>query len=373
MKKICILQNSMVYGGTDTFVINLSKKLVMDGYDVTVILSTDSKRKESREDELSATGVTIIKTCSLQMGIFLKFKHFFLLYKELKKGKFDVFQTNIDLFNGPQLFIAWLVGIPIRECHSHNSEQGRELREGRTWKVRIYQRVMRWMCWTFSNRRGGCSELAMNFLFEKKWKNDSNSRVIHNGIDLSAFTLPLNIGQKAQELGLTNRHNICTVGRIAYQKNPVFIVEIMNAIFQMRDDCDFVWIGTGDMEDSVRNRISEYRIENRVHLLGNRTDVSEILRCSDLFLLPSLFEGLGIVLIEAQAAGLPCVVSDTTPLEANCGGCLSLSIKETPQYWAQQISDVLDGKIHLKVDYHKLNKFSIDYMVKEMEELFDNE
>jgi glycosyltransferase involved in cell wall biosynthesis len=361
----------MVYGGTDTFVINLSKGLIKDGYNVTVILSTDSKQKELREDELLATGATIIKTCSLQNGISSKIKHFFLLYKELKKGKFDVFQTNIDLFNGPQMFVAWLARVPVRECHSHNSQQGRELKEGRTVAVRIYQNVMRWMCWTFSNRRGGCSEIAMDFLFKKKWRNDSNSRVVHNGIDLSAFSMPLLKEQKKQSLDLNKRYNICTVGRISYQKNPVFIIEIMNALFKIRDDCDFVWIGTGEMEEEVRKKISGYSIEDRMHLLGVRSDVSDILRCSDLFLLPSIFEGLAIVLIEAQAAGLSCVISHTTTPESNCGGCLYLPLKETPEYWAQQISDILDGKLQLKVDKHKLDKYSIEYMVKEMEEVFE--
>lgn len=169
MKKVCILQNSLNYGGTDTFVINLCEGLVKDGYSVTVVLSMDKDVIGARLHDLQATGAQLVWTCSLN-NTKAKIRHLSLLYKELKKTKYDVFQTNIDLFNGPNMFIAWLAGVPIRECHSHNSQQGKELRSGRKLSVRLYQGIMRWLCWKFSNRRCGCSEDALEFLFGNKWK-----------------------------------------------------------------------------------------------------------------------------------------------------------------------------------------------------------
>ena len=127
MKKVCILQNSLNYGGTDTFVINLCEGLVKDGYAVTVVLSIDEDVTGPRLHDLQATGAHLVWTCSLN-NTKAKIRHLLLLYKELKRTKYDVFQTNIDLFNGPNMFIAWLAGVPIRECHSHNSQQGKELR-----------------------------------------------------------------------------------------------------------------------------------------------------------------------------------------------------------------------------------------------------
>lgn len=370
MKKVCILQNDLSFGGTDTFVINLCKGLIRDGYDVTVALSVDKEKQVLRENELLDTGIKIIKTCSLRGGIKNKLKHLVLLYQELQKGKYDVFQTNIDLFNGPQMLVAWFAGIPIRVCHSHNSQQGRELREGRTIGVRVYQSIMRWLCWNFSNRRCGCSELAMEFLFQNKWKSDSSAKVIHNGIDFSEYYKPLETEKKKKEIGLNNKYNICTVGRISFQKNPSFLLDVFYSITKLRDDVDLVWCGRGDEEDTIKQSIQQYQLGERVHLLGNRNDVSEILRCSDMFFLPSRFEGLGIVLIEAQAAGLPCVVSDAVPYEANCGGCCYVGLDQPASYWAEKISDILDAKISLSVNQSMLNKYSVDYMIKEMEEVF---
>ena len=370
MKKICILQNSISYGGTDTFVINLCEGLIKDGYTVTVVLSIDQDDAGPRLDDLRATGTRIAWTCSPNSPK-AKLGHLALLYKELKKEKYDVFQTNIDLFNGPNMLVAWLAGVPVRECHSHNSQQGRELHNGRTLSVRFYQRIMRWLCWTFSNRRGGCSGIAMDFLFGDKWKTDSHSKVVHNGIDFLAYNSPFDAENKKRELGLTKKYNICTVGRIDYQKNPLFIVEVMNELFKLRDDCDFVWVGVGEQETEIRGKIEEFQITDRMHMLGSRKDVPEILRSSDLFFLPSRFEGLAIVLIEAQAAGLPCVTTTTTPPESNCGLLLYLPLEQPASYWAQQLSDVLDGKIQLHVDADKLEEYSINHMVKEMEGLFE--
>lgn len=360
----------MTYGGTDTFVINLCKGLVHNGYDVTVVLSTDPSKQEVREKELADTGVRIVKTCSLQGGIKAKLRHLKLLYQELRNGKYDVFQTNIDLFNGPQMLVSWLAGVPIRECHSHNSEQGRELHDGRTWKVRLYQTVMRWLCWNFSNRRGGCSEAALDFLFQNKWHGDSHSSVIHNGIDLQKYQNELDSSEKRKMLGISQPKVVCTVGRISFQKNPEFLLNIFYELRKIRNDVALAWCGTGEEQEKIKAQIHSYGLEECVYLLGARTDISEILQCSDVFFLPSRFEGLGIVLVEAQVAGLQCIMSDVIPAEVDCGLCIPISLNEEPAKWADRMCKVLDGSMNAMLDDEKLRKYSVEYMIEEMEALF---
>lgn len=365
------MQNGMTFGGTDTFVLNLCRSLVKDGYETTVILSRDNDREEPQETELRNTGVSIIKTCSLGGNPVNRLKHLLMLYLVLIRGKFDVFQANIDLFNGPQLFVAWLAMVPVRVCHSHNSQQGRELQKGKTLAVRLYQKIMRWMCWTFSNRRCGCSGQAMNFLFQEKWKQDAKSRIIHNGIDLRKFQAACEREKIKQALGFEGRYNICTIGRIDFQKNPEFLLEVFAELAKTRTDVDLIWCGRGREEERVRESVRHYGLEQRVHLLGTRKDIPDILQCSDLFLLPSRFEGLGIVLVEAQAANLPCVVSEAIPEEADCGLCVSLPVSDGAAVWAKKIDDILNGCIRPAVDRDKLHEFSIEHMVKEMEEVFE--
>ena len=371
-RKVCILQNGLARGGTDTFVVNLCKGLEDTGkYDVTVVNPSLSPESLTRESEVIAIGTHVIHTSPLCMDPKSLLKHFFMLYNILKKGNYDVFQTNIDLFNGPQLLISWLAGVPVRCCHSHNTMQQKALTRGITLSIRIYQSLMKWMCWTFSNRRTGCSEAAMDFLFTgKDWHQDKYPIVINNGIDIESFRLQIDIDSKKKELGFTAKYNIVTVGRIIPQKNPLFIVKVFSEFCKYRDDVDFVWIGIGDLEEKCREDLKRNGCIDRVHFLGSRADVNEILPCCDLFFMPSAFEGLGIVIVEAQAAGLKCLVSDVVPHEADCGGVMYKSLFADKSSWVQTMSDMLDGKIHLEIIEEKLQNFSVQHMVNQMEEVF---
>lgn len=368
--KVCILQNGLARGGTDTFVVNLCKEIDKDRFDITVVNPSIKPESQVREPEILATGAKIVRTSPLSGGK-SKVKHLCMLYHLLKDGKFDVFQTNIDLFNGPNLLIAWLAGVPVRCCHSHNTMQQKSIVQGMTLPIRLYQAVMKWMCWTFSNRRSGCSEDAMNFLFTgKNWHQDKYPVVVNNGIDIDRFRMPIGVERKKKELGLTAKYHIVTVGRIIPQKNPLFIAESFAQLCKMRTDVNFVWVGIGDKEEECREILKREGVLERVHFLGSRTDVNEILPCCDLFYMPSVFEGLGIVIIEAQAAGLPCIASDTVPKEANCGAVHYIPLNAEMQVWTKTMSDVLDGKLKLQVDESSLQLFSIHHMAEQMMQVF---
>lgn len=371
-KKVCILQNGLARGGTDTFVLNLCKGLDREQFDITVVNPSTKAESLVLEPEVLATGAKIVHTSDLGRGIMSKLRHFVGLYKLLRNGRFDVFHTNIDLFNGPNLLVAWLAGVPVRCCHSHNGMQQRALVEGRTLPIRIYQWVMRWLCWHFSNRRTGCSEIAMEFLFPgRRWQQKEYPSVIYNGIDLNKYRTPIDVEQKKRELGLTAKYNIVTVGRIIPQKNPLFIAESFAALCRQRSDCDLVWVGVGELEQQCREIFERNNVADRVHFLGSRSDVSEILQCCDMFYLPSNFEGLGIVVIEAQASGLPCLVSDAVPVEADCGMCRYVSLQDDMSLWVQTMCDMIDGNIPLTIDEKRMQRYSIEYMVQQMEQVFE--
>lgn len=368
--KVCILQNGLSRGGTDTFVINLCKGLNKDIYDITIINPGGGPEMYVRESDVLSLGVSIIHTSPLD-SIVSKLKHFYRLFRILKKGRFDVFQANIDLFNGPNLFVAWLASVPVRCCHSHNGMQQQSVVQGMTLKIRAYQSVMKWMCWKFSNRRCGCSEVANDFLYSgRNWGNASYPTVINNGIDLVKYRTKISAIDKKRELGLYNKYNIITVGRIIPQKNPIFIADSISALLQKRADVDFVWLGGGLMENMCKDIFRKSGVSERVHFMGFRDDVDEILQCAELFYMPSLFEGLPLVLVEAQAVGVPCLVSSSITSQANCGLVNYKSLNNSIDDWCMVIEQMIDKKIVLKLDDNKIHKFSIDYMVKQMEQVF---
>lgn len=370
-KKVCILQNGLSRGGTDTFVVNLCRYIDKTHFEVTVVNPSSKEGSRIHEQDVIDSGADIVHTSDLGKGLKSLWKHFRMLYILLRGGKYDVFHTNVDLFNGPQLFVAWLAGVPVRCCHSHNTMQQKSIVEGMTLSVHMYQAIMKWMCWVFSNRRIGCSEDAMNFLFGgKKWKTDKYPTIIYNGIELNYFKNLTSVMAKKNDLNLAKRYNVLTVGRIIPQKNPQFIAQVFCEVCKMHDDVDLVWVGVGDLENECRNILSQNNILDRTHFLGSRNDVNEIMQCCDAFILPSNFEGLGIVLIEAQAAGLPCLASDTVPELANRGAVKFLALDRSARDWAIILCDIVDRKIKLDVDNKKLLEFSVKNMIEQMEAVY---
>ena len=370
-KKVCILQNGLARGGTDTFVVNLCKAINKDKFELTVVNPSNKPESQVREPDVLETGAKIVHTHPLTSW-WGKLKHFILLYLFLRKEKFDVFQTNIDLFNGPNLLIAWLARVPIRCCHSHNGMQQKELTNGNSIQLQVYQKVMRWMCWTFSNRRTGCSQIAIDFLFpDKDLCNEKYPIIIRNGILIDKFRRSINIDKKKKDLGISSPYCIITVGRIIPQKNPLFIASMISCLLKMRGDCDFIWVGTGDMEIQCKHIFQSKGVQNRVHFLGQRDDINELLLCCNYFIMPSLFEGLPYVLVEAQAAGLTCLISDKIDPAVNCGGCLFLPLEKGEIEWANIISDLLDKNFYLQINEADIQQYSIYNLASQMEKVFN--
>ncbi len=142
---------------------------------------------------------------------------------------------------------------------------------------------------------------------------------------------------------LNNKNVIGHIGRFQPQKNQEFLVEIFSRYLKQDNNAILMLIGQGENEDKVKQRISELGINDKVMLMGVRQDVNELLQAMDVFVLPSLFEGLGMVLIEAQAAGLPCVTSkDVVPDIVNVTGNVSfVPLNNNADEWAQKIYDTL--------------------------------
>lgn len=372
MTKVFILNHGLANGGTDTFCLNILKHIDRERFDVRMILAVDpDSRPQFREEEVRQLGIPIDKTSDLD-GIKKMLRHAVRLYKLLQKEKPDVFHANMDLFNGVNMFVAWLAGVPVRVCHSHTSQSQYETHTGKHILVRVYRGIMRWLLWHCSTVRCGCSEPAMDYLFGSKWKTDPSSHVIHNGIELAPVPVET-VSKTKSALGVRSGiHYLLNVGRLASEKNPLFLVDVMKAVCDRREDVELLWVGTGEMEQQVRSKIAEQNLEQKIHLLGARKDIPRILRCGEAFVFPSLFEGLGIALIEAQAAGLSCVVSDRVPREADMGGCVFRSIDEGTALWAETIIGILDGTIVKNVCPERLREYDVGYMIEQLQQIYQH-
>lgn len=361
-KKVCILSHGLSNNGIDIFVRNVVTRLDQSKWDVSVILALDDDGNlQPREPEVLAAGVSVSRTCDLG-SIKRLLQHAKRLYRLLKEQKPDVFHSNMDLLNGINCLVAWAAGVPVRVSHSHTSASQYEKKTGRHFISRIYRGCMKLLSRIFSNRKCGCSDTAMDYLFGPSWRRRKHTVVINNGVDLSRF--------HQAPADTASQKRIVSVGRLCDAKNPFFALEVMDQLRKLRTDFVYEWVGGGELQEQVETAIREKGLQDHVKLLGIRNDIEQLLPARDLFFMPSLFEGLPISLIEAQAAGLPCLISGSITREVDCGACAFLPLEDAPADWAKVISDILDGNHSLAVDPEKLRKFDISYTVEQLEQVY---
>ncbi len=365
MKKICIINHGLASGGTDAFVINILKNIDREKFTVDLFLAvnpdSDSQfREEEAKQYLNELSGNIYKIGDLGTAS-EKVNYVKNLYQAFKKnGPYDVVHSNMDLFNGVNLTIAKFAGIKSRISHSHNSDSQYEKETNRHFLVNLYRTAMKAMITFSSSKMLGCSTLALEYLYGRQYDNNQKCLLTYNGIDLSKF----------EDVKFSNENNIITVGAIRDVKNPFFIVEIINELYKLRSDFNFLWVGDGALKNEVKEKILEYGLDDKISMLGVRNDINQLLGKSALFLMPSFFEGLSIALVEAQASNLTCIVSDRITKEADCGMCEFLPLEKGAEYWAKVIDDYLSGRKCKKLDRELLSRFDEKKTIKELEDIY---
>lgn len=186
-----------------------------------------------------------------------------------------------------------------------------------------------------------CSMDAGIWLFGKQICESERYCVLNNAIDTRKFVFCEDMRkQKRSELGITDEFVIGHVGNFAYQKNHSFLVDVFEEISKREQDCVLLLIGGGEpaVRKQIEDKLKEKNLTDKVRILGSRSDVAELLNAFDMFVFPSRHEGLGIVAVEAQANGLPCVLSDVIPQEVKVTDNVEyISLKEDKTVWAEHI------------------------------------
>ena len=199
--------------------------------------------------------------------------------------------------------------------------------------------------------------------------NINNTVVIKNGIDFNKFR---NVSKSKQdirkELNIpTDAYVVGQVGRFAYQKNPEFTIDVFIELLKKNSNSYLLLIGRGKDETKLRKQVSELGLDKNVLILTSRDDIPELLKAMDVFMLPSRFEGLGIVLIEAQVSGLPCVTSDNIPLEAyQSKNITRLSLNDSKDKWVDALLNPV-GNIE---KYGDINEYNMDVQIEKLEKLY---
>lgn len=254
-------------------------------------------------------------------------KQFFSLHKELK-----IVHSHLDALSGFVLAAAKQANVDVRIAHSHNN--GFET-DNKRWARYFAKQLIPLSATHF----WGCSKEAIEFMFGRKVLESNRSRLVPNAISLNQFSFSQEQRVKMRkQMGLDGKLVVGHIGRFSQQKNHEFLIKIFNELCRKLSNSVLMLIGEGEEKNTILTLAKQLGIEDKVLFLGVRTDIASLLCAMDVFVLPSLFEGLGIVLIEAQAIGVPSVASNCVAKEVNVTGHVKfLSLDDSTGLWVDYI------------------------------------
>lgn len=208
------------------------------------------------------------------------------------------------------------------------------------------KQVLRPFSKVFANRYFCCSELAGSWLFGNKTYNQGKVYLLNNAIDVDKFKYDEKIRKsKRKELKIKDKDLVIGhIGRFVQQKNHSFLIDIFNEVHKQNKNTILLLAGEGPLKEEIENKVKELGLEKNVMFLGQRNDANELYQAMDIFLLPSLYEGLPVVGVEAQAAGLPCFFStDMTKETKVLQTTKFIPLTHTSQYWGKEILKQLNS------------------------------
>lgn len=350
-----------ILGGIETFILNMNEHMSCDCI-FDYIIDGDSCVYSERIKQRGGSIHFVPGVKRHPLGYVSKFRK--ILKEQKEKGTNVLYVQLFSMANMlPALLAKWLGYKVILHAHNNGLQN-----KNRFYKLihdfgKALTKHMNFI--RFTN-----SSLSSDFMFGKGMQSD----LIYNAIDDSKFSFSLEIRKKVRaEQGCGNKTVVGFVGRFMLQKNPVFMIQVFAEFLKKQPNSELWIVGEGELKEAMHQEVERLGIESAVKWLGRRNDVEQMMQGMDLLLQPSLFEGLGIVLIEAQATGLPVVTSaEVVPHEAKATDCIRFQKLNTiPTEWADACIEMTNFKVNrTKVDFP--NCFKIDKEARRLEILISN-
>ncbi len=321
MKKILYFGMTGSLGGTESFIINFWKSFNKGNISVDFIKVGNSLYFE---EEILEEGSSVVALPERRRN---PIKYFLSIYKLLKgKSEYEIIHVHLNSCSSIEPIIAAKLCGKKVFVHSHNAMNRMKI------ITRILHNINKKIMNRMVDKRLACSNKAGQWMFGKR-----DFIVINNAIPLKNYLYNKNNRQEVRhQLGLENKFVVGHVGRFTSQKNHEFLIDIFKSIREINKEAILLLVGDGELRSKIENKILELGLKDHVIITGARTDVSILLQAMDVFVFPSNFEGLGIVAIEAQAAGLPCIVSESIPTEAFITNLIkSVSLNESSNKWSE--------------------------------------
>ncbi|MHA1381521.1 MAG: glycosyltransferase family 1 protein [Candidatus Helarchaeota archaeon] len=349
-------------GGAETFIMNIYRNLDKTKIQFDFILHTTNQC--AYDDEIRALGGKIYNVPRYKGINHIKY---IKAWNDFFKGhsEYKIIHGHIRSTASIYLRIAKRYGL-ITIVHSHNTSSLGNIIE-RTVKNFIQIPLKYIADYLFA-----CSHKAGEWLYGQKACRKNNFFIINNAIETNNFIFNKNV-----RISIRNHFNVPDkvvighIGSFTHQKNHTFLIDVFKEVHERNRNTVLLLVGDGELRSSIEKKVRDLGLKNSVIFTGVRADIPALLQAMDVFVFPSLFEGLGIVVIEAQASGLPCIVSDAIPKEAYVTDNIeNLSLKESIEIWTDKILKHIHDKRENKYQEIVEKGYDIEETVQWLQEFY---
>ena len=310
-------------GGLETMLMNYYRNI--DRNKVQFDFLTHRDERWDYDDEIESLGGKIYHLPKLNPFSKSYLNALDKFFKEHKE--YQIVHCHQDCLSGVVLKVAKKNGVRFTIAHAHSASQDKNLKY--FIKVLAKKNIKK-----YSDKMFACGEEAGKWMFET-----DNFEVLNNAIDTDLYTYNKEKADKVKkEFGIENKFVIGHVGRCNYPRNHKFIIDVVNEVQKVKEDSVLMLVGDGDLRAEIEQKVQDLGLSDKVIFTGVRSDVNELMQGMDMFLFPSLYEGLPVTMVEAQASGLKCIISDKVPLECKMTENVEVvKLEESPQKWAKEV------------------------------------
>lgn len=364
MIRILQIVNKMDRAGLETMLMNYYRNIDRD--QVQFDFLSHRTTSGDYDEEIQTLGGKIYQAPRLYPQNYARYysymKSFFMEHPEYK-----IVHSHIDAMSAFPLAAAKRAQIPVRIAHSHNTSIDKNYKFPIKWTAK--ERLPALATDFFA-----CSKEAACFLFGEKIYKAGSFTLMKNAIPVRSFSFNECVrGRVRKELNLKNSFTVGHIGRFTYQKNQSYLIDVFNELCKVCSDSVLLLIGDGEDRAKIYNKAIRLGLNSKVRFLGIRSDVPDLLQAMDVFVLPSHYEGMPVVGLEAQAADLPCAFSDAVSKEVQIlGQCQFISLHCSPKEWAEKILSVHQTSRIDRVQEFRNAQFEIHEQTKKLQEFYLN-
>lgn len=337
---------TMDMGGLESFIMNIYRNIDRDKVQFDFLKHRDSE--SFFDEEIKEMGGRVFDVPAINPMHHKKYLNSLDSFFEVNND-YKIVHSHINTYSMYVLRAAKKSQIPVRISHSHNTAISKK-----KFNLKLpFSLYTKSKLINFTTHNFACGIEAGKWLYGKKQYNYNQFQVINNSIDTNKFLFNKeNRSFIRESYNISDNFVIGHIGSFGHQKNHKFIIDVFKKLTDKNNNARLLLLGDGPLRPDIEKKVEKYGLKEKVIFTGVKSNANEYLQAMDLFLMPSHYEGLPVTLVEAQASGIQCVISDNITDEVKITNLVdSISLEKSPDYWAEHI-----------------NKYSVGYQRKDMSE-----